>query len=113
MHRLGLCCIFRDAPIRFRRTTATAMARLKPADRRQRLAEICRHNADSLGQALSYCQNAGIGAFRINSQILPLITHPQLGYEINDLPGHKAIVDRFRQCGEYARRYDIRTQGRL
>jgi UV DNA damage endonuclease len=109
MIRLGLCCIFREAPIRFRRTTAAAMAKLKPAERRQRLADICRHNAESLADALAYCRAAGIGAFRINSQILPLITHPQQGYGIEDLPGHRAIIDRFRQCGEFARRHDIRT----
>ena len=109
MFRLGLCCIFREAPIRFRRTTATAMAKLQPADRRQRLADICRHNADSLADALAFCRDAGIGAFRINSQILPLFTHPELGYAISDLPAHKGIVDGFRQCGEFARKHDIRT----
>jgi UV DNA damage endonuclease len=109
MIRLGLCCIFREAPIRFRRTTATAMAKLPRAEQRRRLADICLHNADSLMAALAYCQRLGIGAFRINSQILPLITHPQQGYRINDLPHHTAIIERFRECGAFARKHDIRT----
>lgn len=109
MTRLGLCCIFREAPIRFRRTTATAQSKRTAAEGRRHLAEICRHNADSLAAALQFCRDAGIGAFRINSQILPLITHPDHGYRVDELPGHRAIVDRFRACGEFARKHDIRT----
>jgi UV DNA damage endonuclease len=28
---------------------------------------------------------------------------------MQDLPGHERIIDAYRQCGEFARRYDIRT----
>lgn len=109
MIRLGLCCIFREIPIRFRRTTATAMVKLPRVKQLRRLGDICLHNADSLMAALAYCRQVGIGAFRINSQILPLITHPIVGYSIKDLPDHDAIVERFRECGAFARKHDIRT----
>ncbi|MGD9368314.1 MAG: UV DNA damage repair endonuclease UvsE [Desulfobacteraceae bacterium] len=109
MIRLGLCCVFVKAPIKFRRTTASYAARLAPKEQRRRLADLCMHNAHALSRALSYCRDHNIGAFRINSQILPLITHPQQGYAIQDLPGYKRIVDAYRQCGEFARRHDIRT----
>ncbi len=109
MIRWGLCCIFVEAAIKFRRTTAAHQAKY-PVDRQRRnLADLCLHNARSLQQALAYCRDAGIGAFRINSQILPLITHPRQGYRIDDLPDNRKIVDAYRQCGEYAKRYDIRT----
>ncbi len=109
MIRLGLCCVFTKAPIRFRRTTATYQAKFSRVDQLRHLSDLCLHNAEALLKALTYCRKAGFGAFRINSQILPLITHPQQGYEINDLAGHKQIVDAFRQCGEFARRHGIRT----
>jgi UV DNA damage endonuclease len=109
MIRLGLCCVFVKAPIKFRRTTAAYVAKLEPMEQRRHLADICMHNAHALSQALSYCRDHNIGAFRINSQILPLITHPKQGYAIQDLPGHRRIVDTYRQCGEFARIYDIRT----
>ena len=109
MIRLGLCCIFVEAPIKFRRTTATYQSRFSQHDQRRNLAGLCLHNAGELLKALQYCRDAGIGAFRINSQILPLVTHPTLGYEIHDLPGHGEIVDAYRQCGDFARRHDIRT----
>ena len=109
MIRFGLCCIFRDAPIRFRRTTARHLGSLRPADGRRHLADICRHNAHSLQEALAYCGGAGIGAFRINSQILPLKTHPDFGYALGDLPGGETIESMFREAGRYARHHDIRT----
>jgi UV DNA damage endonuclease len=109
MIRFGLCCIFRQEPIRFRRTTARHLSTLAPAAGRRHLADICRHNARNLQQALAYCHGTGIGAFRINSQILPLKTHPGFAYDLSDLPGGRDIASMFRDAGRYARRHDIRT----
>jgi UV DNA damage endonuclease len=67
------------------------------------------HNADALLSALQFCAEKGIGAFRINSQILPVNTHPDAGYDLNDLPGGDHIVARFKQCGAFSRRHNIRT----
>ncbi len=109
MIRWGLCCIFREVPIKFRRTTAKYTAQLSADKRLDRLSNICLHNAESLLEALKFCRLNGIGAFRINSQILPLKTHPELGYAIEDLPQSTEIVDAFRKCKAYCRRHDLRT----
>lgn len=109
MIRLGLCCVFVNAPIKFRRTTATYQSKFSLVEQRRHLADLCMHNAHELLKALTYCRDAGIGAFRINSQILPLITHPRQGYNISDLPRYRKIVAAYRQCGEFARQHDIRT----
>ena len=85
--RLGLCCQFARESIKFR--TTTAMLRLSRPERLARLAELCLANADALLAALRYCAAQGIGAFRINSQILPIKTHPQAGYDIRELPRGK------------------------
>lgn len=107
--RLGLCCQFVQAPIKFRTATATALARMARCDQLIRLAELCRHNADSLLAALQFCAAHGIGAFRIQSQILPLKTHPEVGYRIEQLPGADDIVMRFQRCGAFAKEKNIRT----
>jgi UV DNA damage endonuclease len=106
--RLGLCCQFAQAPIKFRATTVTAMLRLSRVARLARLAGLCRANADALMAALEYCAAHGIGAFRVSSQILPVTTHPKAGYAIGDLPGADAIVARFRACGRFARANGLR-----
>jgi UV DNA damage endonuclease len=41
MIRLGLCCIFRDEPIKFRTITATAIKRLPCNEGRKKLADLC------------------------------------------------------------------------
>lgn len=109
MIRLGLCCVFRKAPIKFRRTTAKYLLSLSTAKRLTHLASICNDNADALYRALEFCADNGIGAFRINSQILPVKTHPQVGYDLRRLPEGDRIVDRFKQCGAFSRKHDIRT----
>ena len=109
MIRLGLCCIFRDAPIKFRTTTATAIKRLSRDEGRKRLADLCAANAAALMEALQFCSANGIGSFRVNSQILPVKTHPDVGYEIEELPGGREIVAEYRKCGAFAKAAGIRT----
>jgi UV DNA damage endonuclease len=109
MIRFGLCCIFRDQPIKFSATTATALARLERTEALARLSRICLANADALRAALEFCAGNGIGCFRIQSQILPLKTHPQQGYAMSQLPDGEEIVRRFRDCGTFARGANLRT----
>ncbi|MFO0958598.1 MAG: UV DNA damage repair endonuclease UvsE [Isosphaeraceae bacterium] len=109
MIRLGLCCIFRDEPIKFASTTAAAIGRLQRPEALAKLSRLCLANADALLAALRFCADAGIGCFRVNSQILPLRTHPTCGYEVDDLPEGEEIVRRFRACGEFAAQKSLRT----
>ena len=83
--RLGLCCQFLDQPIRFRTATHRYVSGLAPAARLAYLGGIARHNAAALLQAVQACQELGIGAFRINSQFFPLVTHPESGYRLDDI----------------------------
>lgn len=108
MIRLGLCCMFRDQPIRFVTTTATSLGRMKRSDALDKLNRLCLENAAALLATLQYCHSHGIGCFRVNSQILPIKTHPESGYDIDDLPDGGEVVKLFRECGEFARQHGIR-----
>jgi len=108
MIRLGLCCKFFQEPIHFRTTTVTALGRLTRPAALAKIDEICRHNALALEQALEFCVVKGIGAFRVNSQILPVKTHPEAGYDIRDLASGKEIVAAFKACGRFAAQNHIR-----
>ena len=107
--RLGLCCQFSEAPIKFRVTTATAMQRLPRREQLARFAELCAGNAESLLAALQFCAAHRIGSFRILTPIMPVKTHPTVGYRVEELPGADEIVAQFRRCGEFARAQGIRT----
>lgn len=109
MARFGLCCMFRDQPIRFVTTTATAIARMNRADALAKLSRLCLENANALLAALQFCAGHQIGCFRINSQILPIKTHPTSGYAIDDLPEREEIIRGFKECGEFARSRKLRT----
>lgn len=109
MIRLGLCCIFRDQPIKFRTTTAAAIKRLPLEEGRMKLARLCAANATALMEALQFCSQNGIGCFRVNSQILPLKTHPDVGYDLMELSGGPEIVNQFRKCKVFAKSAGLRT----
>lgn len=107
--RLGLCCKFRDEPIKFRDTTVRAMGRLDREAALTRLSELCLSNAQALHASIGWCAAHDIGCFRVLSQILPLKTHPVQGYHVRDLPQGEEIVRAFQACGELAKDRDVRT----
>jgi UV DNA damage endonuclease len=106
--RWGLCCQFLDSPIRFRTATHRYVATLEPDARRAYLTAIARDNAAALDAAVRRCTELGIGAFRINSQILPLATHPVTGYSLEQLDPSGAITGAFEWAGALASAYDVR-----
>jgi UV DNA damage endonuclease len=59
--------------------------------------------------ALHFCSANGIGCFRVNSQILPLKTHPDVGYDLKELPGGSQIISQFRKCKVFAKSVGLRT----
>ena len=108
MIRWGLCCQFLDSPITFRTATHGYAGGLDSETRRAYLAEIAAHNADALAGAIERCHELGIGAFRVNSQVLPLATHPVTGYHLEQLDPFGAIAGAFEWAGALARAYDVR-----
>jgi UV DNA damage endonuclease len=116
--RWGLCCQFLDHDIRFRTATHRYVSGLAPEERRRYLADIVRANTAALRDAVEACHAMGIGAFRMNSQIAPLATHPASGYVLADLDDadardvdgapQPALADAFRAAGERARALGIR-----
>ena len=109
MIRLGLCCIFREEPIKFRRKTAKSLQGSSRKEQLAVLSRLCLDNARALQQALRYCLDHGIGDFRINSQILPLYTHPEIGYRIGDLPDGAEVIRAFESCASFCSRHELRT----
>jgi len=95
-----------EEPIRFRTTTATYLSRLK--DIYPFLDEICTHNAHALEQSIEYCIAHKIGCFRISSRFLPVATHPDFLYTIDDLPSSREILAILRRCKQKAKKANIR-----
>lgn len=105
---LGLCCAFVGEPIRFRATTAAYVGRLRPAERTAFLRALALDNARALVRAIDWCEAHGVAAFRVNSQIFPLYTHPTLGYTLDALDADGAITATLAQARHRARRGRVR-----
>ena len=106
--RFGLCCIFRNEPIKFRQVTAKTIKGLPAQDHLQRLSQICLHNVQSLEKALGFVAENGIGAFRVLSPLFPRYTHPEIGYKLDDLPDRDEILELFGKIRTFRKLHDIR-----
>lgn len=106
--RWGLCCQILDAPIAFRTATHAYVSKLNQGDQLAYLDHIALHNANALIDALRYCESLGIGAFRIQSQLFPLATHPVSGYAIDALPSAAEVRARLRTARAVAESRGIR-----
>ncbi|QDU44351.1 UV DNA damage endonuclease [Symmachiella dynata] len=107
--RFGLCCTFMDQAIKFRNTTVKAISSMERDAALKKLSGLCMANAEALLQSLQFCADNGIGCFRINSQVLPVKTHAECGYDVFDLPEGDEIVRQFKACGKFAQEHNIRT----
>lgn len=108
MLRFGLCCIFRNEPIRFRQTTAKALLGLSEKERLEKLSTICLDNSINLIKALETVHRLKIGAFRVSSQFLPRYTHPEVGYTLESLPDVEDIVTNLEKVKHLGEQWDIR-----
>ncbi len=104
----GLCCIFRREPVKFRRATVFALRKYPRREQLQRLSDLVRSNAENLRKAFESCIRLGITAFRINSELMPLATHPEVGYRLEDLPEAERIAGIFAEARTYAARHHLR-----
>lgn len=106
--RFGLCCLFLAEPVTFRTTTAKTLAGLDRGAALTKTSGICLHNSRNLLLAVHTCQRLGIGAFRIMSPLFPRMTHPQVGYELDDLPEAEDIARSLAAAKAFAAAHDIR-----
>jgi UV DNA damage endonuclease len=108
MLRLGLCCLFRDQPIRFRQTTARVLLTLSRDEQLHRLSTLCLHNVATVRQALVFLVDHGIGAFRAPSSLFPRATHPAVAYTVADLPDREKIRGVCLEIRAFREKNDIR-----
>ena len=71
MIRLGLCCMFRDQPIKFRTTTATAIGKMNRPDTLARLSALCMANVEAKAKEAA--------VLKLKSELERLRTHKKTG----------------------------------
>lgn len=108
MLRFGLCCQFVNEPVKFRQVTARVLLQKDPLERLAYLSKICLGNTSSLFEALKIVRMRRIGAFRVLSQLFPRYTHPEVGYELEDLPDSNQILSLLRQIKDFKDKHQVR-----
>ena len=108
MLRLGLCCLFNQAPIRFRSATAKFVRPLDRPAQLVKLSELCLDNACALVAAVEEVHRLGFGSFRVSSPLLPLYTHPEVGYRLGDLPAAREITATLRSVKALNEKHHLR-----
>jgi UV DNA damage endonuclease len=108
--RWGMCCIFRDAPIKYSTTTVSYFAKLKAKQQDPLIFidKIIQSNLQALQQTIAFCSEKGIGAFRINSEFLPIFCHLEHKYKLDQLPNAAQIFSQFNACKKHAKEKNIR-----
>lgn len=106
--RLGLCCIFKDYPIRFRIKQAAHIVKHDRKEQLEILSATIHENCKALMEAIEVCHREHFGCFRINSRFFPLKTHPAVQYALEDLPEYEHIMQRLQGVRLYAKKHDIR-----
>lgn len=108
MIRFGLCCLFKEEPLKFRHSTAKNMQRFDSSEYPQRLSELCLHNSKTLLKAVERVNLSGIKSFRVMTPMFPLFTHPSLGYQLNDLQDCEEIKKTLNSVKAFKLQNDIR-----
>lgn len=105
--RLGLCCLFHSQPVKWRTVQAGTYAKLSTRkEKNAKIIELTKYNAEQLLKALKICVELDIRAFRIQSDLWPLATHPEFGYGSVDLRSDVRLL--FMEAAEFAKENRIR-----
>jgi UV DNA damage endonuclease len=109
MLRLGLCCTFsNNDEIRFRTTTVRYASTLPARDRTKFLHDLAEHNICTLRQAMRWCAAHRIFAFRVLSGLLPLYTHPSVGWRLSASKRGAVLSQQLAAAGAEARALGVR-----
>ncbi len=74
-----------ESELSIRNTTVKSVGAMKRFNALEKLFNICIDNSKALIKPLEFCAAIHIECFRVNSQILPIKTHPKYGYDIKKL----------------------------
>ena len=91
---LSLCCIsnvLAEQGIKFRTMTYKSFLSKPRSESLQKLSEIVRNNFSVSVKFVRHCKAAGINGYRLSSDLCPVIKHPDVMLNLEDLPEYGFI----------------------
>lgn len=105
---LGYACLnaqLREDKIFTNRTLRKATLE---AEGYEKISELVIQNLNDLLTIFKWNESNEIRFYRVSSEMFPFMSHPELGYNLTDLPNSQTILKLLREAGNYATRYGHR-----
>ena len=91
---LSLCCIsnvLAEQGTKFRTMTYKSFLSKPKEESLQKLSEIVRNNFSVTEKIIRHCASSGIRGYRLSSDLTPVIKHPEVMLDLEDLPEYGFI----------------------
>jgi len=91
---LSLCCIsniLAEQGYKFRTMTYKSFSSKERSESLEKLSEIIINNFSVVEKIIKHCAANNIKGYRLSSDLCPVIKHPDLMLELEDLPNYKLI----------------------
>ena len=92
--KLSLCCISNilgEQGIKFRTMTYKTFSSMPRADALAKLSKIVHNNFHVTRKIMQFCDEQGIKGYRVSSDLLPVLNHPDVMMKMEDLPEYGFI----------------------
>ena len=109
--KLSLCCIsnmLAEKDIKFRTMTYKSFSSKPKIESLEKLSDIVRNNFNTTEKIIRHCALVGIKGYRISSDLVPIINHPEVMLNISDLPNYKLIQYEINKVGKAIKETGLR-----
>ena len=109
--KLSLCCIsnmLAEKDVKFRTMTYKSFSSKPKIESLEKLSDIVRNNFNTTEKIIRHCAAVGIKGYRISSDLVPIINHPEVMLNISDLPNYKLIQYEINKVGKAIKETGLR-----
>ena len=109
---LSLCCIsniLAEQGYKFRTMTYKSFSSKDKTESLEKLSEIIINNFSVTGKIINHCAANNIKGYRLSSDLCPVIKHPSVMLELEDLPNYKLIEEEINNVSAAIKNTGIRV----
>ena len=97
-----------EKDIKFRTMTYKSFSSKPKIESLEKLSDIVRNNFNTTEKIIRHCAAVGIKGYRISSDLVPIINHPEVMLNISDLPNYKLIQYEINKVGKAIKETGLR-----
>ena len=110
--KLSLCCIsniLAEQGIKFRTMTYKSYSSMNREDALLKLSGIIRNNFSTTHKVMEHCVKSGIKGYRVSSDLMPVLNHPNVLMQVEDLPEYGFIDYEIKKIKRFIAENDIKV----